>query len=97
MEAAGVGNGGLVGNESRPRSQICVLQPLASIFQLPDLSLFFFFFFSPILGLERKGQRGAGGWWLVGVLHLGYFPVFVKRTFSFHILLHCSPPLALEQ
>lgn len=95
MEAAGVGNGGLVGNESRPRSQICVLQPLASIFQLPDLSLYRFFF--PPLAWKEKANGGlvAGGWWVVGVLHLGYFPVFVKRTFSFHIL--CSAPLALEQ
>lgn len=98
MEAAGVGNGGLVGNESRPGSQICVLQPLASIFQLPDLSLYRFFF--PPLAWKEKANGGlvAGGWWLVGGGGLAPWILscfLVKRTFSFHIL--CSAPLALEQ
>lgn len=90
MEAAGVGNAGLVGNESRPGSQICVLQPLTSIFQLPDLSLYGFFFST--LGLERKGQRGAGGWWVVGGGGLApwILSCFCKKNIFFPYTLLCS-------
>lgn len=88
MEAAGVGNGGLVGNESRPRSQICVLQPLASIFQLPDLSLFFFFFFPhPWLGKKRP----TGGWWLVG--GGGLAPWILSCFCKKNIFFPYTPPL----